>query len=297
MVGQAVFGENDAIGLALFILMFITLVIGIPAACGVAILKYRLYDLDVVIRKSFVFASLAAFITLVYALSSAASARWSEAGEQPGALVRGHRGRRDRVPTRPDVGHRLADRLVFGRARRRTRCLPTSPHGSESAYAAEDVLQRMAQVLAEGTGADRAGCGCRSATAGGRRRSGLDARGPTGSTATPPGPTRSSRCVHQGELLGALSVTMPANDPMTPAEGKLVADLASQAGLVLRNVRLIEELRASRAAASSPPRTRSAAGSSATSTTAPSSSSWRWRSSSAWPSTLVAHETPSGAAR
>jgi signal transduction histidine kinase len=33
---------------------------------------------------------------------------------------------------------------------------------------------------------------------------------------------------------------------MTPATAKLVADLASQAGLVLRNVRLIEELRASR---------------------------------------------------
>jgi signal transduction histidine kinase len=39
---------------------------------------------------------------------------------------------------------------------------------------------------------------------------------------------------------------MPANDPMNPAKRKLVEDLASQAGLVLRNVRLIEELRASR---------------------------------------------------
>jgi signal transduction histidine kinase len=39
---------------------------------------------------------------------------------------------------------------------------------------------------------------------------------------------------------------MPANDPMNPSKEKLVRDLASQAGLVLRNVRLIEELRASR---------------------------------------------------
>jgi len=51
---------------------------------------------------------------------------------------------------------------------------------------------------------------------------------------------------HQGELLGALSVVMPAEDPMTPARERLVQDLASQAGLVLRNVRLIQELRASR---------------------------------------------------
>jgi signal transduction histidine kinase len=50
----------------------------------------------------------------------------------------------------------------------------------------------------------------------------------------------------RGELLGALSLEMPVNDPMDPAKERLVADLAAQAGLVLRNVRLIEELRASR---------------------------------------------------
>jgi signal transduction histidine kinase len=51
---------------------------------------------------------------------------------------------------------------------------------------------------------------------------------------------------HHGELLGALSIDKPANEPLTPAEEKLVSDLASQAGLVMRNVGLIEELRASR---------------------------------------------------
>jgi signal transduction histidine kinase len=50
----------------------------------------------------------------------------------------------------------------------------------------------------------------------------------------------------RGELLGALAVSMPPNDPMNPSRERLVRDLAAQAGLVLRNVRLIEELRASR---------------------------------------------------
>jgi signal transduction histidine kinase len=49
---------------------------------------------------------------------------------------------------------------------------------------------------------------------------------------------------HQGDLLGALTVTKPQNEPFTAAEGKLVDDLAAQAGLVLRNVGLTEELRA-----------------------------------------------------
>jgi signal transduction histidine kinase len=48
------------------------------------------------------------------------------------------------------------------------------------------------------------------------------------------------------QLLGALAVTKAPNDPITPTESKLISHLASQAGLVLRNVRLIEELRASR---------------------------------------------------
>ncbi len=47
-----------------------------------------------------------------------------------------------------------------------------------------------------------------------------------------------------GELLGALSVAMPPSDPMNPSKERLVGDLAAQAGLVLRNVRLVEELRA-----------------------------------------------------
>lgn len=39
---------------------------------------------------------------------------------------------------------------------------------------------------------------------------------------------------------------VPANDPLTSTQQKLLHDLAAQTGLVLRNVRLIEELRDSR---------------------------------------------------
>jgi hypothetical protein len=39
---------------------------------------------------------------------------------------------------------------------------------------------------------------------------------------------------------------MPPTEPLTPATEKLVRDLAAQAGLVVRNVRLVEDLLASR---------------------------------------------------
>ena len=51
---------------------------------------------------------------------------------------------------------------------------------------------------------------------------------------------------HRGGLLGALTATSHANDPIDTGRTELMRDLAAQAGIVLRNVRLIEELRASR---------------------------------------------------
>jgi signal transduction histidine kinase len=50
---------------------------------------------------------------------------------------------------------------------------------------------------------------------------------------------------HGDDLLGALAIEKPKNEPLTPTEEKLLEDLASQAGLVLRNVRLTADLQAS----------------------------------------------------
>jgi signal transduction histidine kinase len=52
--------------------------------------------------------------------------------------------------------------------------------------------------------------------------------------------------VHGGDLLGAISIQMPKGEPLRPAGQQLVTDVASQAGLVLSNVSLVEDLRASR---------------------------------------------------
>ena len=48
--------------------------------------------------------------------------------------------------------------------------------------------------------------------------------------------------MHDGELLGALSITKKRGDAVTPTEDTLVGNLAAQAGLVLRNVGLTEQL-------------------------------------------------------
>ncbi len=121
---------------------------------------------------------------------------------------------------------------------------------SES-YATDDVLPRMARIIREATGA-------KAATVWVKIGNGIRPEATSGDGA-PEGPLPMSGDVlpalpgdlavevrHQGALLGALAVTMPANDPMNPSKERLVGDLAAQAGLVVRNVRLFEELRGSR---------------------------------------------------
>jgi signal transduction histidine kinase len=62
-----------------------------------------------------------------------------------------------------------------------------------------------------------------------------------------PGSDRRSFAVrHQGQHLGAIEVETAPAEPLDPTREKLVADVAAQAGLVLRNAALIEDLRASR---------------------------------------------------
>jgi signal transduction histidine kinase len=134
---------------------------------------------------------------------------------------------------------RIANRLVYGERATPYEVLSDFSDRMGGAFPIDDLMPRMAQVLARGTGASSARV---------MLRVGAELRE---LASWPPGAGAAdgehvTPVSHQGEDLGALAVAMPASDPMDPVKGKLVRDLASQAGLVLRNARLIEELRASR---------------------------------------------------
>jgi signal transduction histidine kinase len=217
----------------------------IPAAAAIAIMKYRLYDIDVVIRKTVVLGSIAVFITSVYMalvvgpillIGSGGGSRESVVLSAIAAAVVA-------VAFQPvrQRANRFADRLVYGKRATPYEVLSEFSGRVGEAYAADDVLPRMAQVLAAGTGAEAAAVWLR---VGDELRP--TAVWPAEATAPTELPPDAVDVLHQGDLLGTLSVAMPPSDPMDPAKRKLVEDLASQAGLVLRNVRLIEELRASR---------------------------------------------------
>src|SRR5262249_56822662 len=61
-------GGNGRLGDLFFVLLLLTPIVGIPLACAVAVLKYRLYDLDVVVKKTVVAGLAAAAFTAIYAL-------------------------------------------------------------------------------------------------------------------------------------------------------------------------------------------------------------------------------------
>jgi hypothetical protein len=90
-------------------------VMTMPVAVAVAVLKYRLYDLDIVVRKTVVTALVAGAFTAIYALAVvAAGAVTGRPGSSPLTFAAAALAAVLLQPVRVRAG-RLADRLVYGR--------------------------------------------------------------------------------------------------------------------------------------------------------------------------------------
>ena len=232
----------------------------LPIAIGIAILRYGLYDIDLIINKALVYGGLAIVITVGYLLVVVGI----------GALV----GRSEQFllalvttavialafqPLRLRA-QRMANRLVYGpRATPYEALSEFSEHLSET-FSSEDILDRMARILAQGTGAERAEVWVRAghrlllASASPPVDGSVPRELPLANGSLPPlERDRVAPVSYQGELLGALAVVKKRGEGMNTVEEKLVGDLAAQAGLVLKNVGLnrellarLDELRASR---------------------------------------------------
>ena len=235
----------------------------IPIALMVGILRFRLWNIDRVISRTLVYSALAGFVSAVYV--AVVVGIGSLLGNQDtgnlwlsiaatGIVAVAFQPVKERV-------QKLADRLVYGHRSTPYEVLSEFSEKVAETPATDELLARMARILAEGTTARRAdvwllvGGELRVASSwpedDGHRPEALKVTGeeiPWIDNVTSAVAVR-----HQGELFGALSVTKPPNEGLSPTEQKLLDDLGRQAGLVLRNVRLtaelmarLEELRASR---------------------------------------------------
>ena len=219
----------------------------------VAITKYRLYDIDVVISKTVTYLSLAVVIVVLYGTAVLSFIFLFGDSDQRGgdlglALPLGATALVAIAfePIRLRL-QRWANRLAYGK-----RAAPYEVLSKLTAQVADSSggqgLAGLAGLLREGTGAENAVVWLR---VGERLRA--EAASPADAMPNPseigseidlPGselelsvPVR-----HGGELLGALGITKPRAHSVTPADEDLLADVAAGAGLLLRNRRLNAEL-------------------------------------------------------
>lgn len=211
------------------------LAIGIPAACAIAIFRYHLYDIDVVISKTIVFGALAIFIGAVYVgvvvgFGELVGAETSSVALQVAAtaLIA-----ISFEPVRVRF-RRWANRLVYGRRATPYEVMADFGHRMAQTPSADELLRDMAAAAATGVGASKA-----------RVRLFLESgeRAVTSPAGAALGvPTLSIPVVHAGGTIGELAVMKPANEPLRPAERSLLDDLASHAGFALHNARLAADL-------------------------------------------------------
>jgi signal transduction histidine kinase len=249
--------ESTTLNDLLFFVFFLAFGIGIPAAAAVAVLRYRLWDLDVVLKKTIVATVLVLLLVAVSGVTLLLIGGLVVGGleESPGAALVAGIGIGVLAWPLLRLSRRIADRIVYGKRATPYEVLTQFSDRMAESYSTDDVLPRMAAILAAGTGAKSVtiwllvGNRLRPATTwpppvDGEADANDEELAPSASLADLTGDVFVVR--HQGEQLGAITLSMHANDPMNPTKEKLIKDLAGQAGLVLRNVRLIEELRASR---------------------------------------------------
>jgi signal transduction histidine kinase len=232
----------------------------LPIAIGIAVLRYRLYDIDLIINKTLVYGGLAVLITAVYVVVVVGVGAFVSRGQQlllslltTAIIALAFQPLRQRA-------QRLANRLVYGKRATPYETLSEFSEHLSQTFSQEDILDRMSRILAQGTGAERAEVWVRAgshlllASSSPPSDGAVRAELPMDNGTLPVlERDRVAPVSHQGELLGALAITKKRGETMNAVEDKLVTDLAGQAGLVLRNAGLnrellarLEDLRASR---------------------------------------------------
>lgn len=217
----------------------------IAVSIGIAITRYGLYNIDLVVGRSLTYGGLAAFIAGVYvalvvgvgaALGGDSSFALSIAATVLVAMAF--------EPARRRV-ERWANRLVYGKRATPYEVLVRFSRRSAE-LSDEELLGRVPRLVADGTGAATASLWVRSK--GGLRTAATwpadtPSRRLTTAEFNDPEADYSLPVFHDGELMGGLSLTKARGEVLTPAEEGLLHDLAAGMGLALRNAGLTGQLR------------------------------------------------------
>jgi signal transduction histidine kinase len=213
--------------------------LGVPVAIGIAILRHRLFDIDLIISRTLTYGALAGLATALYV--ALVIGIGSLVGRTAGtnlflSIVATAFVAIAFQPLRQRL-HESANRLVYGRHQPPYESLAGFTRQLAHGYGIRDALPQMVEALADGLR-------CRAAAVmlSDGRVMAPAAHWSVSSPLPDVPPDYTVEVVHQGELLGSLAVWSLAGEKLSANEVRLLADLAVQAGLVLHNARLSAEL-------------------------------------------------------
>ncbi|MFE9644294.1 sensor histidine kinase [Streptomyces sp. NPDC006365] len=224
----------------------------VPLAAGVAIVKYRLYDIDVVINKSLVVGAMAAVVTAGYVAVVVGVGRL--VGIAP-----------DTNPVLPILAtaivavafeparrrvQRLADRFVYGNRPSPYEALAQLSTQLSHSGRHIDLFTGLASTVADSVGATDVTLWIGAEEKLVAVASWPPATDRVADLITPHalaslsvgGRVHVRPIVHQGTLRGAVTLTKARGEALTRAEDRLLHELAAQAGLVIDNAGLGAEL-------------------------------------------------------
>ncbi len=235
-------------------------VLVVPASIAVAVLRYRLFDIDVVISRTLLVAGLAGFVTVAYVLIVVGVGSLAGGGDEPNLALSVVATAVVAVafqPVRRGL-QRVANRLVFGRRATPYDVLSGFATRVGAAEPSSDTLVELAELMARGTGADPARVWLRvghelrpaaiwppvadSAEGPGAVVIGEGDSDGDGSYPVLPDADLAVPVRDRGELLGVLTIAKPRGERLTEIDTDLLGRLAAASGVLLRNLRLDAEL-------------------------------------------------------
>ena len=213
----------------------------VPVGLAVAVLRYRLFAIDVLLNRALVYGGLTACIVGLYVLIVGylgALFRLNDAGGNlaislvaTGMVAVLFQPLRERL-------QRVANRLLYGQRDEPYAVLSRLGRQLEGTLAPDAILPAIVGTVASALKLPYAA---------------IALQGEGGATvaaeygAAPPGPPVAVPLVYQGERMGELRLApRPGERALAPADQRLLEDLARQAGVAAHAVRLTADLRRSR---------------------------------------------------
>lgn len=221
-------GPLTVLGLALMATLM-------PTAIAIGILRYRVFDIEVVIDRTLVYGSLSLIVGAIYAGIVAGFGALIGSSTAAGVIGAGVVA----VIVQPVYARlrRRIDRMVYGDRSDPYAALQRLDARLKETQAPGDVVQAVVDSVAESLRLpwsavefERDGAGMTIAAHGVRGRGSLESR----------------ELWHRGELVGSLKVEIPRGRPLTESDRRLLDQLASHVGAAVQSVRLTIDLQQSR---------------------------------------------------